>query len=132
MSERIKKAGRRYALEMLVAALLYMGVLIVCLTLARGMEPGPALALLAIAPVLPMAFACFAFFRFYRRMDEMQKRLSADAAALTLMVGILAAITLGFLKRFGVLDFEDAMMWFGPFLIIVWGVARFFLGGRGC
>ena len=35
-------------------------------------------------------------------------------------------------KRFGVLDFEDDMMFFGPFLIIFWGVARFYLGGRDC
>ena len=69
---------------------------------------------------------------FYRRMDEMQKRVSADAAALTLVVALLAAITLGFLRRFGVLDFEDDMMLFGPFLIIVWGAMRFFLGGRDC
>ncbi|GAB4519999.1 MAG: hypothetical protein Kow00133_06110 [Amphiplicatus sp.] len=133
MSERIRKAGRRHAIEMLAAALLYMGALVVCLSLARGMERGPALTLLAVAPVLPMAYACLAFLRFYRNMDEMQQRVSADAAALTLMIGILAAITLGFLRRFGVFDFEDDMMWFGPFLIVAWGVIRFFCGGgRGC
>lgn len=133
MSERIRKAGRRHAIEMAAAALLYMGVLIVCLLLARGVEKGPTLVLLAVAPVLPMVFACIAFLRFYRNMDEMQQRISADAAALTLMIGVLAAIMLGFLKRFGVFDFEDDMMWFGPFLIVAWGAVRFFLGGgRGC
>ncbi|MBB5519218.1 hypothetical protein [Amphiplicatus metriothermophilus] len=132
MSSRIRKASRRHAAEMLIAVIAYAGVLSACLIAARGMAPGPVLTLLAVAPVLPMAYACFAFFRFYRSMDEMQRRVSADAAALTLMVGVLAAITLGFLKRFGVADFEDDMMWFGPFLIVVWRMMRFLLGGRGC
>lgn len=132
MSERIRKAGRRHRIEMLVAASLYTGVLVASLTLARGMDGGPVLTALALAPVLPMIYACYAFFRFYRQMDELQKRVVADSAALTLMIAILSAITLGFLKRFGVFDFEHDMVWFAPFLIVVWGVVRSFLGGRGC
>ncbi len=132
MSERIKKAGRRHAVQMIAAALLYCGSLFVCLLLARGLEPGPALTALAIIPVLPMFYAAYAFFQFYRDMDEMQKRISANAAALAMVVGVLTAIALGILKRFGVLDFEDDMMLFGPFLIIVWGAMRYFLGGRDC
>ncbi len=132
MSQRIKKAGRRYKIEMFSAMAAYVVVLVVSLTIARGMEPGPTLTLLALAPIAPMVFAFFAFWRFYVRMDEMQKRITADAAALTLVVGIFTALTLGFLKRFGVMDIESDMIWLVPFLIVVWGGVRFFLGGRDC
>lgn len=132
MSERIKKAKRRYTIELFAAMALYVVVLFAALSAAKPLDPGPALTALALAPLAPLLIACFSFFRFYRRMDEMQKRVSADAAALTLVVAFLVAITLGFLRRFGVLDFEDDMMLFGPFIIIVWGVMRFVLGGREC
>ncbi|GJL93095.1 hypothetical protein [Hyphococcus sp.] len=132
MSERIKKAKRRYTIELLAAMTLYLVILFGALTIAKPMEPGPMLTVLALAPLAPLLVACYSFFRFYQRMDEMQKRVSADAAALTLVVAFLVAITLGFLRRFGVLDFEDDMMLFGPFLIIVWGAMRFWLGGRDC
>lgn len=132
MSERITKAKRRYTLEMVASMALYLVVLFAALTMAKPLAPGPLLTGLALAPVAPLLLACFSFFRFYRHMDEMQKRVSADAAALTLVVAILSAITLGFLKRFGVMDIASDMIWFGPFLIVVWGAIRFWLGGRSC
>ncbi len=132
MSERIKKAKRRYTIELFASMGLYLVVLFAALTIAKTQEPGVLLTALALAPLAPLCLACFSFFRFYRDMDEMQKRVSADAAAITLVIGIMAAITLGFLKRFGVFDFEHDMIWFGPLLIVVWGVLRFVLGGRDC
>ncbi|MEZ5893295.1 MAG: hypothetical protein R3C58_09165 [Parvularculaceae bacterium] len=132
MSERISKAKRRYTIELLASMALYIAVLFGALSLAKTMTPGPALTALSIAPLIPILFACVAFFRFYRNMDEMQRRLTANAAALTLVIGVLMAITLGFLRRFGVADFEDDMMLFGPGLIGVWGVVRVLLGGRDC
>jgi hypothetical protein len=65
-------------------------------------------------------------------MDERDRRISADAAALALAIGILTAMTLGFLGAFGVFTMEDDMMWFAPFLIMLWGVIRIALGGRDC
>lgn len=132
MSERIKKAKRRYTIELLVAMSLYLVVLFGALSASKAVAPGPLLTGLAIAPLAPLLLACFAFFRYFKHMDEMQKRLSADAAALTLVLGVLVAISLGFLRRFGVMDFEDDMMMFGPFLIVIWGAIRLFIGGRDC
>lgn len=132
MSQRIDKAKRRYTIEMMVSMGLYLIVLYAALTIAKPLEPGALLTGLALAPLAPLILACISFFRFYRHMDEMQKRLSADAAALTLVVAILVALTLGFFRRFGVMDFEDDMMLFGPFIVVVWGGVRFFLGGRDC
>jgi len=132
MSERIKKAKRRYAIEMLVAMTLYCVVLWVALSVAKQTEPGPLLVALSLVPIAPLLAAWYAFFRFFRHMDEMQKRITADSAALTLAIGILAAIMLGFLRRFGVMSVENDMTLFGPFLIGVWTVIRFLLGGRDC
>ena len=132
MSERIKKAGRRYRLEMGGAMVLYMAVLFAAKIASRGVEEGVVLALLALSPVLPLIWAGVAFFRFYFNLYERDRRISADAAALTLAIGILTSITLGFLSAFDVFTLEDDMMWFAPFLIILWGLLRFALGGRDC
>ncbi len=132
MSERIQKAKRRYTIELLAAMALYVAVLIGALTISKSMEPGPLLTALALSPLAPILLAAVAFFRFYGNMDEMQQRITSNAAALTLVIGILGAIALGFLKRFGVMDFEDDMIFFGPVMIGLWGVVRFLIGGRDC
>ncbi|WP_375203560.1 hypothetical protein [Hyphococcus sp.] len=132
MSERIQKAKRRYTIQLLAAMALYVIVLFGALAVSKSVESGPLLTVLALAPLAPILLAAVAFFRFYRNMDEMQKRVTSNAAALTLVIGILGAITLGFLKRFGVMDFEDDMIFFGPVMIGLWGVVRFLIGGRDC
>lgn len=131
MSDRIKKAGRRYRLEFGAALALYAVVLFASIYLAQSADlAGAPRVALALAPVVPLALACAAFFRFYADIDERERRLAADAAALSLVVGIFAALTLGFLHRFGVFHFEWDMLWFGPFLIASWGVVRCILRFR--
>lgn len=132
MSERIKKAKRRYTIELFCAMALYIVIVLAAKIAARQIEDGAIVTALALAPILPLALAAFAFFRFYFRTDERDRRISADAAALTLVIGVFSAITLGFLRAFGVFSMEDEMIWFGPYLIVLWGAIRFFLGGRDC
>ncbi len=127
MSERIKSAGRRYQIEFGAAMVLYTVVLFGASYLARDVEPGRWLTSLALAPVVPIVFACFAFLRFYASVDERERRLASDAAALSLLIGIFVALTLGFLKSFGVFYFDWDMLWFGPFLIGLWGAVRYTL-----
>lgn len=124
MSERIRKAGRRYTLEFGGAMTLYVVVLLASVYAAKEMEQGPMLTALALAPIAPVILACIAFFRFYVNMDERERRIHADAAAFSLVIGIFAALTLGFLHTFGVFKFEWDMLWFGPFLIALWGIVR--------
>lgn len=134
MSQRIKKAKRRYTIEMFAAMALYVAVVFASVSFAKGndIDSVPLLIALSLAPVAPIILATIVFFRFYTSMDEMQKRLSANAAAITLVIGVLTALTLGFLQRFGVFSIEDDMIWFGPFLIVCWSAVRFFIGGREC
>jgi len=132
MSERIKKAKRRYRVELLSAMGLYLVVLIGAKFLAKGMEEGMGLTLLSLSPMLPLALAGFAFYRFFVNLDERDRRISADAAGIALGIGIFTAMTLGFLSSFGVLVIEDAMIWFAPYLILLWGGIRIAIGGRDC
>lgn len=132
MSERIKKAKRRYKIELMLAMGLYVGVVIAAKTVSKGMAEGAGLTALALAPMLPLLLAGAAFYRFFINLDERERRVSADAAGLTLCVGVLASLTLGFLSSFGVLVIEDVMIWFAPFLIILWGLFRLVMGGRDC
>lgn len=132
MSERIKKARRRYKLEMMGAMALYLVVVFAAKIASRGVDEGAVLTALALAPVLPLLLAGAAFYRFFVNMDERDRRISADAAALTLAIGVMTSMTLGFLSAFGVFTLEDEMMWFAPFLIILWGIIRFARGGRDC
>ncbi len=131
MSSRINKAERRYRFEFLTAMTLYGIVLFGAKLLARDVEPGLLLTMLALAPQVPVALACIAFLRFFFAADERERRLIADAAAISLLVGIFAALTLGFLHSFGVFYFEWDMLWFGPFLIAMWGATRCILLLRG-
>ena len=133
MSERIRKAKRRYKIEFGAAMALYIAVLVGAKIASHHVEGEPALTLLALAPVAPIILAVIAFFRFFFSMDERQRRISADAAALTLPIGILTALTLGFLSAFDVFHFESEMVWFAAFLIGTWGVIRLIIGGgRDC
>ncbi len=128
MSTRIKQAKRRHIVELLVVMTVYLAVVAAAKTLSRHVGDGPLLVLIALAPAIPMVIACYVFYRFYQRMDERQQRISANAAAVTLIVAIGAACVLGFLKSFGVYSHNDDFLWFTPFLIIVWALARRFMG----
>ena len=132
MSERIKKAKQRYKIELFAAMALYVAVILAAKIAARQVEEGAVLTALALAPMAPLVLAGFAFFRFFKNMDERDRRVSADAAGLTLAIGIFASLMVGFLDAFDVLVFDDALIWFGPFLIILWGLFRIMLGGRDC
>ena len=126
MSERIKKAGRRYQFEFGGAMAAYLVVLFSATYVARDMEQGMTLTLLALSPMIPLVLACIAFFRFFNAVDERERRTIANLAAIALVVGIFAALTLGFLSSFEVFHFKEEMIWFGPFLILTWGVIRCF------
>lgn len=124
MSSRINKAERRYLVEFLIAAGLYAVVLVGAKLLAKSVEPGWALTSLALAPQIPVAFACIAFLRYFFSADERERRLIADAAAVSLLIGIFIAITLGSLASFEIFVVDWDIIWAGPFLIAVWGLAR--------
>lgn len=124
LSRRIQKAGRRYVFELGAALALYAVVLFTAKWLANDALEGPLLTALALAPLAPVALMVAAFLRYYFKIDERERRISSDAAAITLVVGIMVALTLGFLHSFAVFHFEWDMLWFGPFLIGLWGVVR--------
>lgn len=129
MSERIRKAKRRYTVVTMTVMLAYLAVVFVASRLEDHVTGSVALTLLALAPVIPMAAACAFYLRVHRQMDEREQRINADAAGISMMVGLLAATAAGFLQAFGVVAIENPLLWFGALLILVWGFARIAMGG---
>lgn len=130
MSQRIKNAKQRHAVEMLGVMLVYLAIVFAASRLEDLTSSTALLTALAFAPVVPMAIACAVYLRVYRQVDERERRINADAAGVALMAGVLVATAVGFLQSFGVLVIEDAMLWFVSFLIIAWGVTRICMGDR--
>jgi len=128
MSERIRKAQRRHLVELFAVMAVYLAAVFGVAQYTDYIESGVLRTVVVLAPPLTLAAACFIFVRNYRRLDERQQRIQANAAAITLVVAIVGASTLGFLKSFGVFAHEDDFLWFTPFLIVVWSLARRFLG----
>ncbi len=128
MSERIKKAKRRHMVELMAVMAVYLVAVIAVTRLAKILESGPLLTMVALLPPLALGVACYVVYRNYKRMDERQQRIQANAAAVTLIIAIVAASALGFLKSFGVVEHEDDFLWYTPYLIAVWGLARRFMG----
>lgn len=132
MSERIKKAKRRYQIELMLAMALYVAVVFAAKIASHHVEESAVLTGLALAPMAPLVLAGFAFYRFFKNMDERDRRVSADAAGLALAIGVFTSLTFGFLSAFGVLVIEDVLIWFAPYLIVLWGAIRIMIGGRDC
>ncbi len=114
--------------ELFSVMAVYVAAVFIAGSLARILDNGPLLAFVALVPAIAIAAACYVMVRFYRRMDERQQRIQANAAAATLVIAIVASSVLGFLKTYGVFAYEDDFIWFTPFLIVVWSLARRFMG----
>mgnify|MGYP000731251544 CR=1 FL=1 len=129
MSERIRKAKRRYTVTTMSVMLAYLAIVFIASQLEDHVTGTAALTALALAPVIPMAAACVFYLRVHRQMDEREQRINANAAGAALIVGLLTATAGGFLQSFGVIALEDPMLWFGSLLILAWGFARIAMGG---
>ncbi|MBI1365343.1 MAG: hypothetical protein GC153_05235 [Alphaproteobacteria bacterium] len=130
MSERIRRACGRYQIEMLASGVVYAGVLIGAKLSAKSIDEPATVLLLALAPIAPLAYGFYAFARYYFIMDERERRIAADAAALTLMFMIVSLLTIGFLRLFGVISFEPDLVLSAAGAILFWGLARIVIASR--
>ncbi|NNE41936.1 MAG: hypothetical protein HKN14_13575 [Marinicaulis sp.] len=129
MSEKRKTACRRYRIETFVAMAIYLAAVFIATQVSGNVTDQTALIALSLAPIVPMIYAVYAFFKYYRVMDERERRIASDAAALALVISVLAAITIGFMQSLGGFAIDDVMNWFGPFMIVVWSLIRIRIGG---
>ncbi|MBT8471268.1 MAG: hypothetical protein KJN99_01610 [Marinicaulis sp.] len=129
MSEKRKTACRRYRIETFVAMAIYLAAVFIATQVSGNVTDQTALIALSLAPIVPMIYAVYAFFKYYRVMDERERRIASDAAALALVISVLAANTIGFMQSLGGFAIDDVMNWFGPFMIVVWSLIRIRIGG---
>lgn len=125
MSDRFKKICWRYQREMLGAMALFLPATYFSKMASKNTDDRFMLFLLSAAPIIPLILASIAFFRYYNNVDERERRIMADSAAVALLVAILGAIFIGMLESFGALSFD--MNWFGAFLIIFWSLTTAYI-----
>lgn len=123
---------RRYAVEFGAAMLLYSASVPLTVILEDRLEPQGALALgVAMIPVVPTLLALWAFLRQFWRMDELQRRISAEAMVVSALIVGLSTFAFGWVQ--GVMRLPNppmSLIWVLPALIGVWGVARCFIVRR--
>ncbi len=125
--ERTKQASRRYTRGMLLAGVLYMGVVALGATLINGMSlPQWLVVVLALAPVLPALLMLHTYLTFFRALDEFQRRVQSEAALITLGVITLAAFSYGFLEAWAGFP-HLSLIWALPAAIATWGLSAFFV-----
>lgn len=125
MSDQFTKICWRYQREMLAAMVLYLPVVYFSKQASKQTDDTTLLVLLSAAPIIPLLLASIAFFRYYNNVDERERRIMADSAAISLLIAILGAIFIGMLEGFGAFDLD--MNWFGAFLIVFWSLTTAYL-----
>lgn len=111
MKER--EVNNRYRLELFSAMLIYIGVLVGSIWLAKRMEDGLVRTLLLVSPVIPLLLAVWAIARHFGRMDEFLRLRSLEGLAVAAGITAALSFTYGFLEGAGFPKLS--MFW-------VWGV----------
>ena len=128
--ESAKQAGRRYTRGMMVAGLLYVGIVALGVSVIRHMSPPQWLVIvLALLPALPALLMLRAYLTFFRALDEFQRRVQAEAALITLGIVTVAAFSYGFLEEWAGFP-HIPLIWMIPAVVITWGASAFFVRRR--
>lgn len=128
--ESAKQAGRRYTRGMMLAGGLYVGLVVLGVTVINRMSPPHWLVIvLALLPVLPALLMLRTYLTFFRALDEFQRRVQSEAALITLGVLTIAAFGYGFLEAWAGFP-HVPLIWAIPAVIITWGVSAFFVRAR--
>ncbi len=127
-----QKSWRRYGVEFGGAMALYTICVPVTVMISERYEPegGAALAV-AMIPVIPTMLAFWAFMRQFWRVDELQRRVVSEAVVVAAAVVGFGSFALGWVAAVAGWEMETgALLWVLPALIMVWGVAMFFVKRR--
>jgi len=114
-----REANRRYQWEIGVSTLLYGGLLIASLYLAKPMEAGWERTLLLLTPAIPVFLMVWAIARHFRRMDEYMRMRSLESLAVATAVTAGLGVTYGFLESAGFPKLS--MFWVWGVMGLVWG-----------
>jgi hypothetical protein len=123
-SENMKRARRRYIRDMVVSAVLYVGLVFATAFVIRNVETAQwvriVLALLPIAPALMMLRA---YLTHLNAMDEFQRRLQTDALLIAAGVTVFGTFAYGFLEEWADLP-HLPLIWVFPIFSFVFGAAH--------
>jgi len=138
MVNPVKRAYRRYLIEIGLSTVAYFAVLWVSNWLLYGQEPGSNGPMqnagegwkitIALLPVIPTFIMFAAFVRLVLRTDELQRRVYVDSLALAGGITALLAATYGFIEG-NYLPRPSAWWAFETFMA-AWLVAALFLQRR--
>jgi phosphatidylserine synthase len=122
-----RRNGRRYVVEIISAGVAYC-VLVIFSILGVEHVEGAAKYVFAGLPSLGAVAMCAAMVRFAMRLDELQRRMFADAGAIALLVTATATLSLGFLENAGLPHQNLTIVW--PIAVGSWALAMPFVQRR--
>lgn len=107
-------------MELFLAMVSYAVVLLGSIKVLHYVSTGWLRVVIAVLPVIPVAFVLMAVIRLYSRIDEMQRRIHLEAAALAAAITALLAILWGFLEGVGCPKLSG--FWTFAMIDALWGV----------
>jgi hypothetical protein len=122
-STSMKAAGRRYARQMLTAAVIYSAFVFAGAYGVGHMElPRWAVIAASLAPLFPALLMLRAYATFLNRIDEFQRRIQTDAILIAAAIVGFGSFAYGFLEEWA--NFPHLpLIWVFPALIFFWGLA---------
>jgi hypothetical protein len=110
----------RAQIEIGLALVAYMMFLVGSVTILRANPEASWRYLIAVGPVAPAAVVIFLFARRLTAMDELQRRIQAEAFGFALAATALITFAYGFLEEAGLPHLNWTLVL--PLLAILWGV----------
>lgn len=120
MTDRLVKNCRRYIRESLIAALTYLVLVFVSVRLGAATDNRAVLFFLAAVPMGALGYFCLSFFRYYANVDERERRILADSAAISVLIAFMGLAFLGALEKFELLSIKTT--WLGALLMVICSV----------
>jgi heme/copper-type cytochrome/quinol oxidase subunit 4 len=115
-----RRNNRRYVVEFLISMVVYT-LAVVASVMLRQPHTNPSLGV-ALLPEIGVLAATVTMVRFALRMDEMQRRITIDAAAFSAVVTVVVCMGLGFAENAHGIP-HISMIWTFPIAVLVWGAA---------
>jgi hypothetical protein len=122
-SDSLKRAGRRYTRDIMIAVGFYTAFVFAGAYSIRHLElPQWVVILEALAPLLPALLMLRAFIVYVNAVDEFQRRIQSEAVMIAAAVVGSGSFAYGFLEEWAGFP-HLPLIWVFPALIGTWGVA---------
>ena len=99
--KRIKQRVQRIR-PLLGPLILYIGLLVLAVSLAPNMKYSPWRYVVALLPLIPGVFLAFEVVRVTSRIDEMERRILLEAVAFSFIFTLILLLSFGLLGLVGV------------------------------